>query len=132
MTKKKLKQQNLICKICLFLYRLRATVQTNFITDYSQNIFSKCSQLWHCGIAVITAAQLHSTKPELRFCVGSNPACGVSEIRDGEDLWQWSRLEVRLNVFCWSTIPQKQFIIIFIIISYIEQQWKPSNMIFKE
>ena len=31
-------------------------------------------------------AQLHSTKPELRFCVGSNPARGVSEIRDGEDL----------------------------------------------
>ena len=24
----------------------------------------------------ITTAQLHSTKPELRFCTGSNPACG--------------------------------------------------------
>ena len=33
-----------------------------------------------------TTAQLHSTKPELRFCAGSNPARGVSEIRDGEDL----------------------------------------------
>ena len=31
-------------------------------------------------------AQLHSTKPELRFCAASNPARGVSEIRDGEDL----------------------------------------------
>ena len=41
-------------------------------------------QLVH-GIAVITTAQLHSTKPELRFCAGSNPARGVSEIRDGED-----------------------------------------------
>ena len=29
---------------------------------------------------------LHSIKPELRFCEGSNPARGVSEIRDGEDL----------------------------------------------
>ena len=29
---------------------------------------------------------LHSSKPELRFCEGSNPARGVSEIRDGEDL----------------------------------------------
>ena len=38
------------------------------------------------GVVVITTAQLHSTKPELRFCAGSNPACGVSEIRDGEDL----------------------------------------------
>ena len=35
---------------------------------------------------VITTAQLHSTKPDLTFCAGSNPARGVSEIRDGEDL----------------------------------------------
>ena len=38
------------------------------------------------GVVVITIAQLYSTKPELRFCAGSNPAHGVSEIRDGEDL----------------------------------------------
>ena len=37
-------------------------------------------------LVVITTAQLHSTKPELRFCAGSKPARGVSEIRDGEDL----------------------------------------------
>ena len=41
---------------------------------------------WRRGLAVIAAAQLHSTKPELRFCAGSNPARGVSEIRGGEDL----------------------------------------------
>ena len=34
---------------------------------------------------------------------------------DGEDLWQWSLLEIRLNFFHQSTIPQKQFIIIIII-----------------
>ena len=28
-------------------------------------------------VVVITTAQLHLTKPELRFCAGSNPACGV-------------------------------------------------------
>ena len=39
---------------------------------------------------------------------------GVSEIHDGEDLWQWSRLEIRLNTFRRSTIPQKQFIVIII------------------
>ena len=61
-------------------------------------------------------AELHWSKPELRFCAGSNPARGVSEIRDGEDLWQWSRLEIRLNAFRRSTIPQRQFIIIIIII----------------
>ena len=38
------------------------------------------------GVVVITTAQLHSTKPELKFCSGSNPARGVSEIWDGEDL----------------------------------------------
>ena len=73
--------------------------------------------LWRRGVVVITTAQLQSTKPELRFCAGSNPAPGVSEIRDGEDLWQWSRLEIRLNAFRRSTIPQKQFIIIIIIIT---------------
>ena len=41
---------------------------------------------WHRGVVVITTAQLHSTKPELRFCAGSNPARGVSGICDGEDL----------------------------------------------
>ena len=60
----------------------------------------------------VTTAQLHSTKPELRFCTGSNSARSMSEIHDGEDLWQWSRLEIRLNDFRQSAIPQKQFIII--------------------
>ena len=51
------------------------------------------------GVVVITTSQLHSTKPELRFCAGSNPARGVLGIRDGEDLYAFRR----------STIPQKQF-----------------------
>ena len=45
-------------------------------------------KLWRRGVVVLTTAQLHSTKPELRFCAGSNPARGVSEIRDGEDFCQ--------------------------------------------
>ena len=46
----------------------------------------------------------------------------MSEIRDGEDLWQWSWLEITLNAFrrsTMSTISQKQFIIIIIIIIII-------------
>ena len=35
---------------------------------------------------VIATAQVHSAKPEIRFCAGSNPARGISEIRDSEDL----------------------------------------------
>ena len=71
--------------------------------------------MWCRGVVVITTAQLHSTKPELRFCTDSNPACGVSDICNGEDLWQRSQLERRLNTFRWLTIPQKQFIIIKLI-----------------
>ena len=41
-----------------------------------------------------------------------NPAHGVSEIHDCEDFWQWSRLDIRLNAFCRSTMPQKQLIVI--------------------
>ena len=45
------------------------------------------------GVVVITTAQLHSTKPEPRFCAGSNSARGVLEIR------QWFWLEIRINAF---------------------------------
>ena len=44
------------------------------------------TSLWRRGAVVIATAQLHSTKPGLRLCAGSNPARGVSEIRDAEDL----------------------------------------------
>ena len=59
------------------------------------------------GVVAITTARLHSTKPKLRFCAGSNPVRGVSNIIDGEDLWKWPRLEIRLKAFLRSTIPQK-------------------------
>ena len=60
------------------------------------------------GGVVITTVQLHSAKSELRFCAGLVPARGVSEIRDGEDLWQWPQLEMRLNACRRSTIPHTQ------------------------
>ena len=47
------------------------------------------------GVVVITATQFHLTKPELRSCAGSNPTRGVSEICDGENIWECSRLEIR-------------------------------------
>ena len=67
-------------------------------------------QLWHRGLEIITTAQVHSTKPEIRFCAGLHPARSVPEIRDCEDLWQCSRQDIRLNAFCRSAISQKQFI----------------------
>ena len=48
---------------------------------------SACAMaLWRRGVVVITTAQLHSSKPEHRWCAGSNPSRGVSDIRDSEDL----------------------------------------------
>ena len=73
----------------------------SFIVDGFHCLCISCS--WRRRVVVITTAKLHSTKPELRFCAGSNPARGVS-------------LEIRLIAFRRSTIPQKQFIIIIIII----------------
>ena len=42
--------------------------------------------MWHRSVVVITTAQLHSTKTELRFSAGLNSARGVLEIRDGGDI----------------------------------------------
>ena len=44
--------------------------------------FDQCHNHNYGTIVVITTAQIHSTKPELRFCTGSKSACGVPEIRD--------------------------------------------------
>ena len=52
----------------------------------TQSVGRKKKSSWRRGVEVITTAQLHSTKPELRLCTGSNPSRSVSEIRDGEDL----------------------------------------------
>ena len=41
---------------------------------------------------VVITAKPHSGKPGFRFCVGSNPACGVLKIDNGEDFRQWSWL----------------------------------------
>ena len=43
-------------------------------------------QLWHRGVVVITTAQLHSTKSELRLCAGSNPARDALGICNDENL----------------------------------------------
>ena len=85
---------------------------------------------------VITTAQLHSTKPELRFCTRSNPARGVSEIRDGEDHWQWSRLKIKLKrLSLVNHTTKKQFIIHrFIITSKREisrRNWRTGAVLSK-
>ena len=53
---------------------------------------SLCMLSRHC-VVVSTFSQIHSTKPELRFCVNLNPAFHVSETCNGENLLQkcWQR-----------------------------------------
>ena len=63
--------------------------------------------MWRLVVVVTATTQLHSSKPELGFCAGSNSACGRSEIRDDE-------VPVGGKAFRQSTIPQKQFIIIIL------------------
>ena len=82
--------------------------------SYNNSYRTWYKTLWR-GVVVITTAQLPLTNPELKFCRCSNPAYDVSEICDGENLLEWSQLEVRLNTFRQSAIPQKQVIIIIII-----------------
>ena len=47
------------------------------------------------SVVIIVAPQLRSTKSELRLFAGSNLTRGVLEIYNGENLWQWFRLEIR-------------------------------------
>ena len=90
-------------KCCNILSQL--VLGRSFLLFQSKLIFlsNRCNTfllMWRPGVVVITIAQLHSTKPEYRLFSGSNPARGVSEISDGEDLWLWFRLEISLNAFC--------------------------------
>ena len=107
-------------------------------TDYHHhsNYQSHCQKRWYTkldvtlflrrGVVVNTTAQLYSSKPELRFCKGAYHARSVLEIFDGKDLWQRSWLEIRLNAFRWSTIPQKQFIMFKKLLrkTSLHERWK--------
>ena len=42
--------------------------------------------MWRRGVVVIISAQHTPTQFELRLSTSSNPARGVSEIRDSEDI----------------------------------------------
>lgn len=49
------------------------------------------------------------------FSAWSNPAHGALEIRDSENPWQCSQLEISLNSFRRSTMPQQKLILIIIV-----------------
>ena len=58
-----------------------------YLHDYKISLLlSKQETVWRRGVVVITTAKTHSSKSELRFCVGLKPARSVSDIHDSEDL----------------------------------------------
>ena len=75
---------NNICFIISDLIVLTSSLVTVSVTRIIPTIFEILK--WRRGLVIIATAQLHSVKPEFRFCAGSKPARGVSEICDGEDL----------------------------------------------
>ena len=81
----------LFSSFCVSKLKLRAGSRRSTNKQDNGKVFAFYSSqvhkfLWHGTVVVITTAQLHSTKPQLRLCSGSNPARGMWEIRDGEDL----------------------------------------------
>ena len=76
------------------------------MSDQTQRI----SNLITYSYDLLTTAQIHSTKSELRFCIGSNPARSMSKIRDGEDTtkkftktiqnWIFARQRTRDKNYC--------------------------------
>ena len=60
-----------------------------FVVDYFSGLFLHPSVFWRRGVVVITTAQLHSTKLELRFCAGSNPARRFEMVRISDNGPGW-------------------------------------------
>ena len=46
------------------------------------------------------------------LCLYSNPACSASDVCDGDSLYKYSQLQIRLNTLHHSAVPQNKFIII--------------------
>ena len=82
-------QDNILIKIVnhLQLHKTLTCTEALYVKnalEMSKNtpLISTGALLWRRGVVVLTNAKLHSTKPELRFCAVSNPARGVSDIRN--------------------------------------------------
>ena len=74
---------------------------------YNPKILNNRKLLWHHGVVVINTVQLRLPIPKIRFCAGSNPGGSLAMVPDGS---RAKLFKVR------STLPEKQFIIIYNII----------------
>ena len=75
------------------------------------------------GVVVITTAQLHSTKLELRFYAVWKTTRGVLDIR------ALTVVPAEHKDFCQSTILQKQFFIFIIIITITAKEWSEGSLL---
>ena len=75
---------------------------------------------------IITTVQLHLANSEFRFCAGSNPHRCVSEICDGQNLGQWSRVEIRCKQLSSVNYNTKQFIINGLIVFKLTRDFNHS------
>lgn len=57
----------------------------NLVFDSDQEL-NKKHGMWCHGVVIITTVQLQSTNLKSAFYTASNPACNMSEVKNGEDL----------------------------------------------
>ena len=80
---KKLKLNICLDQQAEFMFKKDKKVLKRFPLDNRFNVsYIKLGR----GVVIITTAQPHLSRSELRFCTGSNPARGVSKTPDGENL----------------------------------------------
>ena len=68
-----------VFRIAILTLPLMSIIKNNSkLCSYSLMYQDRRPCMWRRGAVVISTAQLHSIKPELRYCAGSNPACGFA------------------------------------------------------
>ena len=126
--------ENKLRSVITFLYRKNKWLTSQQINGVTFRLFIKVRSYYpdevflhishsrikcRCGVVVLTTSRFRSTKLEPSFCAGSNPARGVSEICNVEDLWQWSWLEKWLNAFISQPTNKKYEKILTFVLTFI-------------
>ena len=101
-TKQKL-HFSLICRFHCCLVKEERGEPWKLLSNLPLESYSDCNS--RISVFRITTTQLHSTNPELKFCASSIPIHGMLDICDSKSLYEWSRLEKRLDAFSSSTFP---------------------------
>ena len=101
-TKEKL-HSSLICRFHCCLVKEERGEPWKLLSNLPLESYSDCNS--RISVFRITTTQLHSTNPELKFCASSIPVHGMLDICDNKNLYEWSRLEKKLDAFSSSTFP---------------------------